>query len=229
MSLFVKNLGFSTTNEGLSAVFAKSSGFKSATVTMKTAPDGRKLSCGYGFVEFKSHADALAALKKKQGALVDDRVVELQLSQRPSQKDSATAKAGGKKSLESFGKEKFSTRLCIRNLAFEANKKELRTLCGAHGHVVAVRMPRKSDGTGHRGFAFVEFLSRADAMTTFEALSGSHLYGRRLVLEPAGPEDSSVDGALKRARQREEREATGVKRRKLAMSHGAEGAFDELL
>merc|ERR1711869_83802 len=92
----------------------------------------------------------------------------------------------------------------------------------------AVRMPNKSDGTGHRGFAFVEFLSRADAMTAFDALSGTHPYGRRLVLEPAGPEDSSVEGALKRARQREEREATGVKRRKLAMNHGAEGAFDEV-
>ena len=35
----------------------------------------RKTKQRYGFVEFKSHADAVAALKKKQGAVVDDRVV----------------------------------------------------------------------------------------------------------------------------------------------------------
>ena len=38
----------------------------------------------------------------------------------------------------------------------------------------------------HRGFGFVEFTSREDAVNCFERLQHTHLYGRRLVLEWEG-------------------------------------------
>lgn len=34
------------------------------------------------------------------------------------------------------------------------------------------------------GFAFIDFASRAEAQAAFGALQHSHLYGRRLVIEP---------------------------------------------
>lgn len=44
---------------------------------------------------------------------------------------------------------------------------------------------------GHRGFGFVDFLTRADARRAFNGLVHStHFYGRRLVLEWAKPESS---------------------------------------
>lgn len=42
------------------------------------------------------------------------------------------------------------------------------------------------------GFAFLDFASRAEAQAAFEALQHSHLYGRRLVIEPAEEKANDV-------------------------------------
>ena len=41
-----------------------------------------------------------------------------------------------------------------------------------------------------RGFAFVDFLTKQEAQTASDAVSGTHLYGRRLVVEWAKPDDA---------------------------------------
>jgi multiple RNA-binding domain-containing protein 1 len=84
------------------------------------------------------------------------------------------------------------TKLLIRNIAFETDKKELRELCSAFGQIKSMRIPKKFDGT-HRGFAFVDFISKKEAKNAFEALSVStHLYGRRMVIEWAA-DDNSIE------------------------------------
>lgn len=72
----------------------------------------------------------------------------------------------------------------VRNLAFEATAAEVRTLMEAFGTVKTCRLPKKFDGT-NRGFAFVEFLDKSDAKNAVRGVSGTHLYGRRLLLEYA--------------------------------------------
>jgi len=114
-------------------------------------------------------------------------------------------------------------------------------LFSAYGRVVAVRLPTKMSAAGdastgirkqHRGFAFVEFTSRAEMAKAFEALQSTHLYGRRLVLEPAAMEDGSVEAARQKAVRREEL-ATGElasesKRRRIdAAIDGADGGDNE--
>jgi multiple RNA-binding domain-containing protein 1 len=71
----------------------------------------------------------------------------------------------------------------VRNVAFEANKKEVRELFSAFGELKSVRLPVKQGGKGHRGFAFIEFLTQEEAKAAREALSNSHFYGRHLVIE----------------------------------------------
>ncbi|XP_026634195.1 probable RNA-binding protein 19 isoform X2 [Microtus ochrogaster] len=58
------------------------------------------------------------------------------------------------------------------------------------GELKTVRLPKKMTGTGaHRGFCFVDFVTKQDAKKAFSALCHStHLYGRRLVLEWADSE-----------------------------------------
>ena len=134
-----------------------------------------------------------------------------------------------------------STRLCVRNVAFEATSKDIRKLFSAYARVVAVRLPTKVASAGdastgirkqHRGFAFVEFASQAEMRKAFDALRDTHLYGRKLVLEPAAAEDGSVEAArLKAQRQGEQSES---KRRKIDAlieqnDEGEDNAFEDLL
>lgn len=48
-----------------------------------------------------------------------------------------------------------------------------------------------------RGFAFVEFGSKQEAAAAMEATAGTHLYGRRLVVETAG-EDAGMSSTMLR-------------------------------
>ena len=80
----------------------------------------------------------------------------------------------------------------VRNVPFQASRKELLQLFGSFGQLKKVRLPKKFDGT-HRGFAFVEFATSTEALTAMNSLSRTHLYGRHLVIEWADEEDEAED------------------------------------
>jgi multiple RNA-binding domain-containing protein 1 len=66
-----------------------------------------------------------------------------------------------------------------------------------------VRLPKKFDGN-HRGFCFIEFVTRKDAISAVKALSRTHLYGRRLVIEwadQADEDESDLDGLREKAKR----------------------------
>ena len=89
--------------------------------------------------------------------------------------------------------------MLVKNVPFEATKKDLRELFGAHGQLKSVRLPRQVHGRT-RGFGFVEFVSRREAETAMAALKHTHLLGRHLVLEWAGAEDH--DAAVAELREK---------------------------
>jgi multiple RNA-binding domain-containing protein 1 len=70
----------------------------------------------------------------------------------------------------------------VKNLAFQANKNEIKELFSEFGSLKKIRLPKKMDGQ-HRGFAFVEFDTVEEAALAKSALSSAHLYGRKLVIE----------------------------------------------
>ncbi|GAA5809532.1 hypothetical protein MFLAVUS_002942 [Mucor flavus] len=180
-TLFVKNLNFSTTPEALSKTFKGISGYRSSRINVK--PDakhpGKTLSMGYGFVEFDSKANAEKALNAMQGFNLDGHALELKLSHHKS--DTKTKKS----------KAPETTKLVVRNVPFEATDKDLRELFGTYGQLKSLRMPKKFNG-GHRGFAFLDFLTKQEAKNVYENMSNIHLYGRHLVLEWA-QDDDNVD------------------------------------
>lgn len=91
------------------------------------------------------------------GSRLDDKVLQLKLSSRPAsapRERAASALAGAKRAE--------SNKLLVRNVPFEASKKELRELFTAFGQLKTLRLPKKFDGA-HRGFAFVEFVSKQEA------------------------------------------------------------------
>ena len=87
---------------------------------------------------------------------------------------------------------KASTRLLIRNIPFEANKKDIKQLFEPFGQLKALRLPKKFDGS-HRGFVFVDFLTAKKAKNAYKQLSGVHLLGRRLVIEYAKEDESLAE------------------------------------
>lgn len=194
-TLFVKNLSFATTEDEVRAHFERVVAIRSVRIATKKNtkdPRGAPLSMGFGFVEFASKEDAMTALKRLQGSDLSGHQLELKLS---TKKDDGAAAASSRGAVVKVG----GTKLLIRNLPFEANKKELRELCQPFGQMKSVRIPKKYDGE-HRGFAFVDFLTKKEAKSAFEALSlSTHLYGRRLVIEWA-QDDTSLESLQDKTR-----------------------------
>merc|ERR1712232_264290 len=134
-----------------------------------------------------------------QGISVDGHALKLQVSSRKAQSAGRSEVAKPKKAKNSFATQ----RLCVRNLAFEATGKEIRQLFSAYGSVTAVRIPKKADYSGHRGFAFIDFASKSEAASAYDALHHTHLYGRRMVIEPAEEKASDVGSVQEAANKRQ--------------------------
>lgn len=189
-TVFVKNLNFATTEEALRKHFSSCGAIFDVTVAKKMDPKnkGQQLSMGYGFVQFQHKRSAKEAIKELQRSELDGHALELKISKRETQQSIVQ-----QRKLVSIGKG--STKILVRNVPFEATKKEIKELFSVFGTLRDVRLPKKVAGTGkHRGFAFVDFLAKNDAKRAFKALCQStHLYGRRLVLEWASVDDDDVD------------------------------------
>ncbi|KAI8974376.1 hypothetical protein BDB01DRAFT_807206 [Pilobolus umbonatus] len=176
-SLFVKNLSFGTTIESLRNAFKGITGYRSSRINVKSDPKnpGKTLSMGYGFIEFNSKDNAEKALKAMQGYMLDGHALELKMSNRKH--ETATQ-----------SRVPDTTKLVVRNVPFEATDKDLRELFGTYGQLKSLRMPKKFNG-GHRGFAFIDFVTKQEAKNVYEQMSNIHLYGRHLVLEWAEDEE----------------------------------------
>ncbi|XP_044765331.1 probable RNA-binding protein 19 [Coccinella septempunctata] len=191
-TLFVKNLNFKTTDEDLKKFFENCGKIHYATVARKkdTKNPGATLSMGYGFVRFKTKAATDKALKTMQQSVLDGKSLELKRSERILQTDVEVQQRKAPKNVKQNG-----TKLLVRNVPFQANKKEIQELFSVFGEIKALRLPKKLSGESHRGFAFVDYVTNSDAKKAFEALSQStHLYGRRLVLEWAELEGDEATG-----------------------------------
>ena len=204
-TIYVKNLNFRTTESTLQEVFETAVGGVRAVRIPKKASVVRSneeesspkcSSMGYGFVELAPPDIAKKALSKLQGKLVDGHEWELSVS----------SKSKRKPSLSTSIKNKNQTKLMVRNVPFQATRQEILKLFGSFGTLRRVRLPKKFDGT-HRGFAFVEFLTVKEAQAAMTSLSGTHLYGRHLVLEWASEDESNNVDKL---RDKAKRNSSGV-------------------
>ncbi|XP_070255718.1 probable RNA-binding protein 19 [Myotis yumanensis] len=183
-TLFIKNLNFDTTEETLKGVFSKVGAVKSCSISRKKNKAGALLSMGFGFVEYRKPEQAQKALKQLQGHVVDDHKLEVRISERATKPALTSARK------KQVPRKQTTSKILVRNIPFQADSREIRELFSTFGELKTVRLPKKMTGTGaHRGFGFVDFLTKQDAKRAFNALCHStHLYGRRLVLEWADSE-----------------------------------------
>lgn len=192
-SLFVRNLNFSTTTEGLTNAFKSLDGFVSAKVKTKTDPKkpGQVLSMGFGFCAFRTKEQAQAALKVMDGFVLDGHKLGVKASHRGHDAAEEQRKQDLAKKIAAQ-----RTKLVIKNLPFEASKKDVRTLFATYGKVVALRIPKKFNSTS-RGFAFAEFSTAKEALNALNSLKDTHLLGRRLVIDFAEAEEVDPEEQIK--------------------------------
>ncbi|CAK1580385.1 unnamed protein product [Parnassius mnemosyne] len=218
-TIFVKNLNFKTTEDSLKEHFRNCGKIHSVIIAKKKDPKnpGQFLSMGYGFVQFYRKQQATEALKSLQSSNLDGKTLELKRSERGNVSELKTSKKNTKDTIQN------GTKILVRNVPFQANRKELHEIFRAFGEIKTLRLPKKltAGSDQHRGFAFVDFHSKADAKSAFEALCQStHLYGRRLVLEWADQTDENEDINILRKRTAEAFNAKlpgGKKSRKAAV------------
>ena len=120
VTLYVKNLSFSTTTDHLLSAFNHLTDFSFARVQMKptigSQDASKQLSMGYGFIGFRSLSAAQSALSHVHGYLLDGHVLEAKFAKRSSD-DSITSPSAN-----------LSAKIVIKNVPFEASKKDLHTL-----------------------------------------------------------------------------------------------------
>ncbi|KAI0702632.1 hypothetical protein C8Q76DRAFT_802236 [Earliella scabrosa] len=185
-TLFVKNLSFSTTAEKLTQVVRHLPDFAFARIQTKPDParPGAKLSMGYGFVGFRTQDGARRGLKSMEGMVLDGHKLVVKWAGRGADEGEGAA-----------DKEKVkarTTKMIVKNVPFEATKKDIRELFGAHAQLKSVRLPRKFDHRT-RGFAFLEFTTRHEAERAYATLKHTHLLGRHLVLDWAEEGETDVE------------------------------------
>jgi multiple RNA-binding domain-containing protein 1 len=121
------------------------------------------LSMGFGFVEFKYERHALEAIRALQGRELDGHALALKRSRskRPTASQRERQECSGvvwMRATQPLRAEQGhvikpkGTKLLVKNIPFEATKREVRDIFAAIGQIRSVRMPSKFDGS-HRGYA----------------------------------------------------------------------------
>ncbi|KAG6102644.1 hypothetical protein E4U30_003864 [Claviceps sp. LM220 group G6] len=205
-SLFIRNLNFTTTTERMAEAFKALDGFISARVKTKTDPKkpGQTLSMGFGFVEFSTKEQAQAALKVMDGYVLDGHTLGVKASHRGH--DAAEERRREDRAKKVAAQR---TKIVIKNLPFQATKKDVRSLLGSYGQLRSVRVPRKADSTA-RGFAFADFVTAREAENALNALKDTHLLGRRLVLDFADAEAVDAEEEIEKMQRKVGRQVNKV-------------------
>ncbi|QPG72795.1 hypothetical protein FOA43_000097 [Brettanomyces nanus] len=204
VSVFVKNFNFATTTSDINNLFKPLEGFVVALV--KTKPDskhpGKMQSMGFGFVEFRTRTQALAAIRAMDGYVLDGHKLQMKLSTRTSERESGSESKKRRSSK--------SPKIIVKNLPFEATRKDVLELFNSFGNLQSVRVPKKFDKSA-RGFAFVEFSTVKEAENVMDQLQGVHLLGRRLVLDFAEKEADNAEEEIERMTRRAKKQTNARK------------------
>ncbi len=82
-----------------------------------------------------------------------------------------------------------SKKLFVGSLPWAVNDEALKEAFTAYGSVVSAKVVTDRQTGRSRGFGFVEMESDSEASAAIEALNGSDLNGRNIVVNEAKPKD----------------------------------------
>lgn len=183
--LIIKNLRWETTEEELRGIFAS----KGTLVRFVLAP-----THSVAIVEFARGDDARKAFNSLNYRLLHDTPIYIQWAP-----DGCTTGTGVETDERKSRRPKVeikTTTLIVKNLPFTVTKKSEIAEAFKHvGNIKAIRMTKKRNEQGHRGFCFIDFTTRQAAQAAFDAMQDVHIAGRHLIVQPAeeGKRETSVE------------------------------------
>ena len=80
-----------------------------------------------------------------------------------------------------------STKLFVGSLPWSASDEDLQKAFAAHGNVLSAKVVTDKETRRSRGFGFVEFETESEATAAIQALNGSELQGRNIIVSEAKP------------------------------------------
>lgn len=80
-----------------------------------------------------------------------------------------------------------STKLFVGSLPWSVNDAELKTLFEPYGKVASAKVVTDKQTRRSKGFGFVEFETEAEASAAINALNGSVVKGRNIIVSEAKP------------------------------------------
>ena len=80
-----------------------------------------------------------------------------------------------------------STKLFVGSLPWAVNDDALKSAFEAHGAVISAKVITDRQTGRSRGFGFVEMENEAEASNAIQALNGSELKGRNIIVSEAKP------------------------------------------
>lgn len=85
-------------------------------------------------------------------------------------------------------------KLYVGNLPFSTNEAELRDLFSAHGQVDSAAIVMDRETGRPRGFGFIEMNNSSEAQNAINALNGSNVGGRTIVVNEARAKEAGGGG-----------------------------------
>ena len=129
-TLYLKNLAFSTTQDRLAKIFSHLPSFSFARVQTKPDPKcpGGRLSMGYGFIGFKDTEGAKKALKSIHNFVLDGHALHVSFAGRGADESESSRSTDPTTTTSSSNSR--TTKMIVKNVPFEATKKDVRALFG---------------------------------------------------------------------------------------------------
>jgi len=183
--LFVRNIGYDTTQEGLADYFAKYGDVEeSKIVTDKNTGKSR----GFGFLKFYEKRAAYNAMKDADNIIVDGRSLQIRYSN-----DKSSQMKGGNNSAKKGPMSEFG--VFVGNISYKCTDNDLKKFFKDCGKVVDVRIAKKPDGK-LKGFAHVDFETK-EGMEKAVEKNGKELLGRPLKIDKSSSGNGNKSGGNK--------------------------------
>ena len=173
--LFVRNIGFNTTQEELADAFQKYGDVEESKICTDKQTGKSK---GFGFLKFYEKKSAVAAMNDADNIVVGGRNLQIRYSN-----DKSGPIRGGGNGNNNSGKKGPATEfgIFVGNISYKCTENDLKKFFKDCGKVVDVRLAKKPDGK-LKGFAHVDFENK-EAVDKAVQKNGEELQGRALKID----------------------------------------------